>query len=144
MKVFLYTDGGCNPHTDKNGAWAYIVVENDKLIHEMWGVENDTTNSKMEILALKNALIHAIMMDKTLEIVIRSDSSYCVKSYNEWCHNWKNNKWKKSNKKPVEHQNEWQIIDQLRAPNITVEWVKAHNGDRWNEYADNLCTTYKS
>ena len=142
-EVFLYTDGGANVHTNKNGAWAFVVVENDELIHEQWGVESETTNSKMEILALKHALIYAIMMDKTVKIVIRSDSDYCVKSYNEWSINWKKNNWRKSNKKPVEHQNEWQVIDQLRSDNITVEWIKAHNGDRWNEYTDKLCTTYK-
>ena len=136
--ISIYTDGGSNVHTGKEGAWAYVVIENDEVIHEAFGSEKGTTNGRMEVLALKHALSHAVSLDKTTEIIIRSDSQYCVKAYNEWTNNWRTNKWRKSNTKHIEHVEEWKIIDILRAPNIKVEWVKGHSGDRWNDYVDKL------
>ena len=136
--IYIYCDGGSNVHTGKEGAWAYVVIENNEVIHEAFGSEKGTTNGRMEVLALKHALSRAVSLDKTTEIIIRSDSQYCVKAYNEWTNNWRINKWRKSNNKVIEHVEEWKIIDVLRAPNIKVEWVKGHSGDKWNDYVDAL------
>lgn len=139
--IEIYTDGGCHVHSGKTGAWAFVVVENNEKLAEGYGVSQDTTNGFMEVLGLFNALGYALEnFDQSTEIIIRCDSQYVVNAYNIWSHNWAKNKWRKSNNKTIEHQATWMLIHELRAPNVKVEWVKAHNGDEWNEYVDTLCT----
>lgn len=139
MNYEIYTDGSCSPHSGKAGCWAYVVVVDDEVITEDYGIHSSTTNSKMELLALKEALKVAISLVKPgVEVVIKSDSQYCVKSYNEWSHNWEANNWRKSNKKPVEHVEDWKEMHLLRHPQVKVEWVKGHAGNKWNEYCDRL------
>ena len=56
MNYEIYTDGSCSPHSGKAGCWAYVVVVDDEVITEDYGIHSSTTNSKMEILAMKEAL----------------------------------------------------------------------------------------
>lgn len=140
--LFLYCDGGCSVHSTRTGAWAFAVVLDDELIAEDFGVVEDTTNGKMEVIAMKRALFYALNylvdVSENTQIVIKSDSQYCVNAYNSWCKNWANNKWRKSNNKPVEHVEDWKVMDSIRNPNIKVEWVKGHSGNKFNEYVDKL------
>lgn len=136
----LYSDGGCNVKTDKRGAWAFIVVENDeKVIFEKFGPVPNTTNGEMEVIGLKEALKYAIEELEGQKVIIKCDSSYCVDAYNDWAFNWAKKGWRKANNKPIEHPVHWQEIHTLRNKNITVEWVRGHNGNQWNEYVDKLC-----
>ena len=145
--IEIYTDGGCSVKTTKVGCWAYVVVLDGKQIAEDFGVVKDTTNGRMEVLALKSALFYALnhiisyaldTIEDVPVITIKSDSQYCVNAYNSWCKNWENNKWRKSNNKPVEHVEDWKVIHTLRNKNIQVEWVRGHDGNKWNEYVDKL------
>lgn len=139
--IEIYTDGGCSVHSGKVGCWAYVVVLGDEAVGENFGVVPDTTNGKMEVLAMKEALKYALdycALDGG-KVTIKSDSQYCVNAYNSWCKNWANNKWRKSNNKPVEHVEHWQEMNDLRHERVAVEWVKAHNNNKWNDYVDMLC-----
>lgn len=134
--IEIYCDGGANVHTDKSGAWAFIVVENDENIFEDWGSTQPTTNGEMEVTALHRALLYA--STKSVDATIYSDSQYCVKAYNEWSFKWRSNGWRKSNNKPIEHQHIWELIDKVRSPKIKVEWVKGHSDNKWNNAVDKL------
>lgn len=140
--IEVYTDGGCNIHSTSTGAWAFAVIKDGELIHASSGSESQTTNGRMEVTALYKAL-EFIYSKEYGKVTIFSDSKYCVNGYNLWMEGWEKNLWRKSNKKPVLHQDLWEGIFTYRRPEISVEWVKAHNGNKWNEFVDDLCTQGK-
>lgn len=135
----IYTDGACQMSTRKGG-WAWVAVENDKVISEYWGNSKDTTNNIMELTALMNGLHLALGLPG--DITIYTDSQYCSKGYNEWCKGWEKKNWKNSQKKTVENLELWQEIHKLRSPRVKVVWVRGHDGNKWNEYCDSLTRNY--
>ena len=133
--IKIYTDGACkgNPGI---GGWGALLVHNEQSI-EIFDGELETTNNRMELMAVIEALKHATSMNDDVQIY--TDSSYVQKGIQEWIHNWKMNGWRSSNKKPVKNQDLWQELDRLNS-SLKVEWfwVKGHAGHPGNERADFL------
>lgn len=130
----IYTDGACSGNPGKGG-WGAILFYNGHE-KELFGGELDTTNNKMELMAVIKAL-EAIK--KPIGIDIYTDSQYVKNGINSWIHNWKKNGWKTANKKPVKNQELWMELDELvRKYDIDWHWVKGHSGDVNNERADAL------
>ncbi len=133
--IKIYTDGACkgNPGI---GGWGALLVHNEQSI-EIFDGELETTNNRMELKAVIEALNHASSMNDDVQIY--TDSSYVQKGIQEWIHNWKKNGWRSSNKKPVKNQDLWQELDTLNS-SLKVEWfwVKGHAGHPGNERADFL------
>ena len=133
--IKIYTDGACkgNPGI---GGWGALLVHNEKSI-EIFDGELETTNNRMELKAVIEALHHATSMNDDIQIY--TDSSYVQKGIQEWILNWKKNGWRSSNKKPVKKQDLWQELDTLNS-NLKVDWfwVKGHAGHPGNERADFL------
>lgn len=133
----IYCDGSCAVHTTKTGKYAVVAVKNDEVIYEYSETLYNTTNSETEVTGLLRALEYAFKQPKETKVLIRCDSTYAVKGYNIWSHNWEKRGWKRG-KSDLLHKNLWQQIHKFRAFNVKVEWVKGHNGDKWNEYCDEL------
>ena len=133
--IKIYTDGACkgNPGI---GGWGALLVHNEQSI-EMFDGELETTNNRMELKAVIEALNRATSMNDDVQIY--TDSSYVQKGIQEWIHNWKKNGWRSSNKKPVKNQDLWQMLDTLNS-SLKVDWfwVKGHAGHPGNERADFL------
>ena len=133
--IKIYTDGACkgNPGI---GGWGALLIHNKQSI-EIFDGELETTNNRMELKAVIEALNHATSMNDDVQIY--TDSSYVQKGIQEWIHNWKMNGWRSSNKKPVKNQDLWQELDTLNS-SLKVEWfwVKGHAGHPGNERADFL------
>jgi ribonuclease HI len=133
--IKIYTDGACkgNPGI---GGWGALLVHNEQSI-EIFDGELETTNNRMELMAVIEALNHASSMNDDVQIY--TDSSYVQKGIQEWIHNWKMNGWRSSNKKPVKNQDLWQVLDTLNSSlNVDWFWVKGHAGHPGNERADFL------
>jgi ribonuclease HI len=133
--IKIYTDGACkgNPGI---GGWGALLVQNEQSI-EIFDGELETTNNRMELMAVIEGLKHAISMNDDVQIY--TDSSYVQKGIQEWIHNWKMNGWRSSNKKPVKNQDLWQMLDTLNSSlNVDWFWVKGHAGHPGNERADFL------
>ena len=133
--IKIYTDGACkgNPGI---GGWGALLIHNKQSI-EIFDGELETTNNRMELKAVIEALNHAMSMNDDVQIY--TDSSYVQHGIQEWIHNWKKNGWRSSNKKPVKNQDLWQKLDTLNS-SLKVEWfwVKGHAGHPGNERADFL------
>ena len=133
--IKIYTDGACkgNPGI---GGWGALLIYNEQSI-EIFDGELQTTNNRMELKAVIEALNHATSMNDDIQIY--TDSSYVQKGIQEWIHNWKMNGWRSSNKKPVKNQDLWQMLDTLNSSlNVDWFWVKGHAGHPGNERADFL------
>jgi ribonuclease HI len=143
MALSIYTDGGCSGNPGPGG-WAFVMVQkiNQKevVLAEKLGAEADTTNNRMELMAVISAL-KTVVSEKELprQLVLYTDSQYVQKGITEWIHKWKQNSWRTSDKKPVKNQDLWLLLDKLTAElSITWEWVKGHAGNIYNERCDSL------
>ncbi len=133
-KIEIYTDGACkgNPGT---GGWGALLVmgQHEK---ELCGGEHDTTNNRMELTAVIEALN---ALTRPCEVVLHTDSQYVQKGISEWIHNWKARGWKTAAKAPVKNVDLWQALDAAQARHkIDWRWVKGHAGHDGNERADAL------
>ena len=132
--VTIYTDGACkgNPGPGGWGAWL-AMGEHEK---ELFGGEKLTTNNRMELTAVIEALAS---LKRSCEVTIHTDSEYVRKGITEWIHGWKQRGWKTADRKPVKNAELWQRLDALRALHqVHWRWVKGHSGDAGNERADAL------
>lgn len=133
----IWTDGSClgNPGP---GGWAFVAT-NGQNTAERSGGERDTTNNRMELMAVIRALTAA---HRHSEIELHTDSQYVKNGMQSWLKNWKKNNWHTANKKPVKNQDLWMQLDALSsAIKIHWHWVRGHNGDEMNERCDELART---
>ncbi len=134
--VKIYTDGACSGNPGPGG-WGAVLMFADKK-KEIYGGEMDTTNQRMELKAVIEALRALKVSD--WDIVVYSDSAYVVNAFQQkWIDNWQKNGWKNSKKEAVANQDLWQELLLLSRKNrVRMEKVKGHAGDEWNERCDQL------
>ena len=132
--VLIYTDGACrgNPGPGGWGAW----LRSGAHEKELFGGERLTTNNRMELTAVIEALAS---LKRRCSVVLYTDSEYVRNGITTWIHGWKSRDWKTADRKPVKNVDLWQRLDQLRASHdVDWRWVKGHAGDPGNERADQL------
>ena len=135
----VFTDGACTGNPGPGG-WGFVWVRDNEVHAQDFGHDAQTTNNRMELQALI-AAYKTLPEDATVNLY--SDSNLCVKTLNEWARNWKRMGWKRKTG-PVENL---ELVKEayelhLAHPKCKLQWIKAHNGSRWNEYADSLATAY--
>lgn len=136
--IKIWTDGSClgNPGP---GGWAFIVTDG-KNYAERNGGEKNTTNNRMELMAVIAAL-SATKKHDTVEI--HTDSQYVKNGMETWLANWKSRGWRTADKKPVKNQDLWQKLDELSSTvKINWVWVRGHDGEEFNERCDELARGY--
>ena len=132
--IDIYTDGACKGNPGPGGWGAYLISGAHEK--EIFGGEAETTNNRMELTAVIEALR---MLKNPSKIRLFIDSQYVKNGINLWISNWKKTGWKTSNKKPVKNVDLWIMLDEL-VPRHEIEWiwVKGHAGNLGNERADDL------
>ena len=133
--IEVFTDGACSGNPGAGG-WG-VILRYGEIEKELSGGEENTTNNRMELTAVIEALK---ALKKECNITIYTDSRYVMDGVQEWMPNWKLNGWKTTNKKsPVKNVELWQILDSLLSKHkIKWVWVKGHNGHPENERVDKL------
>jgi len=132
--IVIYTDGACkgNPGPGGWGAWLR-AGEHER---ELFGGESLTTNNRMELTAVIEALA---TLERRSEVVVYTDSEYVKNGITTWIHGWKARGWRTADKKPVKNIELWQRLDALReSHSVQWRWVRGHAGDPGNERADQL------
>ncbi|MBO4956367.1 MAG: ribonuclease HI [Rickettsiales bacterium] len=134
-KITIYTDGACSGNPGIGG-WGAILLYQDHR-KEIYGGDKYTTNNKMELMAVIEAL--SALKKENCDIEIYTDSQYVKKGITEWLFGWKKNNWKNSKKQEVLNRDLWEKLDVLTSKhNIEWFWVKGHNNNELNERADEL------
>ncbi|MCP3982828.1 MAG: ribonuclease HI [bacterium] len=139
-KTGVFSDGSCEGNPGPGG-WGFVWVENDEIVTERSGLDSQTTNNRMELTALIEAY-KALPTDT--QVTVHSDSQLCVKTVNEWAAGWERRGWKRKTGPIANLELVQELYAQATAhPKVTLQWIKAHDGSRWNEYADALASSFE-
>jgi ribonuclease HI len=135
----VFTDGSSIPNPGPGG-WGFVHVIDGEIIAQKWGQDPQTTNNRMELTGLIEAYR---MLSVDEEITIYTDSNLCVQTVNLWAHTWEKNGWKRKTGE-IANLDLVKILYTLALthPKVKLEWIKAHNGWLWNEYADSLSAAW--
>jgi len=137
----VFTDGASEGNPGPGG-WGAVYVVDDQIVDQAHGSEPHTTNNRMEL----TAMIHGLrMLPADTDVTVFTDSQLIVNIVTKWADGWKARGWTKKSTGPIANL---ELVKEAHAlykqrPGVRLEWIKAHNGYRWNEYADALATAYR-
>lgn len=133
--VEIYTDGACKGNPGPGGWGAILRWRGQEK--ELFGAELETTNNRMELLAVIQALNS---LKRPCQVKVFTDSQYVQKGMTEWLAGWKQRGWRTASKAPVKNADLWQALEQAATRHAAVQWqwVKGHAGHPENERADAL------
>lgn len=136
--VEIYTDGACSGNPGPGGWGAVLIYKNIKK--EISGFMPDTTNNRMELFAVLQALRQ---LKEPCIINLYSDSAYFINAINNgWLESWQNNNWKSADKKDVKNVDLWKaLLQEMRKHRIVYNKVKGHADNEYNNLCDKLATT---
>lgn len=135
----VFTDGSSIPNPGPGG-WGAVYVVAGRILGEAHGHDPSTTNNRMELTALIEGIR---LVPEGEQTAIYSDSNLCVQTINTWAAGWERNGWKRKSG-PIKNLDLVQELYGLAKsrPELTFTWIRAHDGSRWNEYADALSTAW--
>jgi ribonuclease HI len=134
-RIQIFTDGACSGNPGPGG-WGALLRESTGDDIELCGGESATTNNRMEMTAVIEALAS---LAPGREADVYTDSQYVQKGISEWIHNWKRRGWKTAAREPVKNVDLWMKLDALaQQHHVKWHWVKGHAGHAENERADAL------
>jgi ribonuclease HI len=132
--VEIYADGACRGNPGPGG-WGVLLRAGGRE-KEMCGGEAQTTNNRMELMAVIEGLLS---LKERSRVRVYTDSQYVQKGITEWIHSWKRRGWRTADKKPVKNEDLWRRLDEAaRVHDVAWHWVKGHAGHPENERADAL------
>jgi ribonuclease HI len=135
--VVVFTDGACSGNPGPGG-WAWAVAPAGEPFDS--GGEDHTTNQRMELMAVLEALRTLGADSEAGPIQVVSDSTYVVNCFRDgWWKKWQLNGWRNSKKEPVANTDVWKpLVDLVNAGDVTFRWVKGHSSDQMNDLVDQL------
>ncbi len=135
----LYTDGSCLGNPGKGGWGAIGIGISEIPLFTLSGAARNVTNNKMELTATIEGLekVHELGID---EVKVYTDSKYVSQGISVWITKWIAKNWKKSDGSLVKNKDLWVKLHSIcsKIDHVEWQWVKAHNGDKWNEEVDTL------
>jgi ribonuclease HI len=133
-EVLVHTDGACKGNPGPGG-WG-AVLEYGDAVRELFGGESHTTNNRMELTAVIEALR---ALRRSCRVHVVTDSQYVQQGVQSWLAGWKRKNWKTSAGKPVANRDLWEQLDlELGRHEVDWTWVRGHRGHPGNERADAL------
>lgn len=136
--IILYTDGACSGNPGPGG-WGAVLVYNN-IQKQMSGFEDNTTNNRMELLAVIKGLS---ALKENCNVEIYTDSAYVCNAFvQNWVQSWQLNGWKTANKTPVANMDLWQeLLALIKNHNVHFNKVKGHADNELNNLCDKLATS---
>ena len=132
--VEVFSDGACKGNPGPGGWGALLRYGTDEK--ELWGGEADTTNNRMELMAVIRALE---ALTRPSQVRVTTDSQYVKQGVTAWMARWKRNGWRTADRKPVKNRDLWERLDKATSRHeLQWQWVRGHRGHPENERADRL------
>ena len=134
-QVEIYTDGACSGNPGPGG-WG-AILRYKGIEKELSGGERETTNNRMELTAVIEALK---ALRESCTVTLCTDSKYVAEAFNQgWIYGWIKKNWKKSDGKPVANVDLWvSLMEQWKRHDVTIVWVKGHAENAYNNRCDEL------
>jgi Ribonuclease HI len=133
-EVEIWTDGACKGNPGPGG-WGALLRSGGHE-RELFGGEERTTNNRMELTAVIEALR---ALNRPCRVVAHVDSQYVMNGITRWIEGWKRNGWRTASKAPVKNEDLWRALDaEVARHEVRWVWVRGHAGDPGNERADAL------
>lgn len=137
----VFTDGASEGNPGPGG-WGAVLVVDGQVVAEDYGHEPHTTNNRMELKAMIEGLK---MIPPDTPTNVYTDSQLVVNILTKWAEGWEAKGWKKKSPGPIANL---ELVKEAYGlakakPHARIQWIKAHSGNRWNEYADSLATSYR-
>lgn len=134
-KIEIFTDGACSGNPGPGGYGAILRYEG--LEKELSGGEADTTNNRMELMAVIEGLA---ALKERCAVTLYTDSKYVADAITKgWAKNWRRRGWKRSGNEPALNPDLWErLLNLLDKHEVQVVWVKGHAGHPENERCDRL------
>lgn len=137
----VFTDGASEGNPGPGG-WGAVLVVDGQVVAQDYGSEAHTTNNRMELTAMIAGLE---MLPPDTPTNVYTDSQLVVNILTQWAKGWEAKGWKKKSSGPIANL---ELVKKAYAlakakPNANIQWISAHSGNRWNEYADSLATAYR-
>ena len=137
IPLLIYTDGACSGNPGPGG-WAALLKQDNHVLQELVGSDANTTNNRMELMAVIKSLEFASDHHDTV-LHIHTDSRYVMDGIQNWLPRWQANGWRTAQNKPVKNQDLWEELYTLsKGRRIEWTWLKGHAGHPENERADIL------
>lgn len=132
--VEIFTDGACKGNPGRGGWGALLRYGGQE--REMFGGEALTTNNRMELMAVIEALAS---LKRSCRVIVHTDSQYVQLGISQWLANWVRRGWKTADNKPVKNEDLWRRLQTLASRHqVEWRWVRGHSGHDGNERADEL------
>jgi ribonuclease HI len=136
----VFTDGAADPNPGPGG-WGAVYVVGGEIVDEDHGHEPRTTNNRMELTALLHG---GDLVPPGTPATVYTDSKLCHDTLAKWAPGWERRGWRRKTGEIANLDLVKPLYEKLRSrPELTVAWIPAHDGTRWNEYADALATAYR-
>ena len=137
--VEIFTDGACSGNPGPGG-WGAVLRYGERE-KELSGGETNTTNNRMELTAVIEALS---ALKEPCKVRLTTDSKYVADGVTKgWAESWRNNGWRKADKKPALNPDLWEkLLDLLKQHEVEIVWVKGHAGHPENERCDALAVSF--
>lgn len=134
-EVTIYTDGACSGNPGPGGWGAVLMYGSHRK--ELSGAEKMTTNNRMELVAVIEALR---ALKQPCRVTVYSDSAYVVNGFARgWVDGWVKNGWVNSRGQPVENQDLWKtLLREMERHRVQYVKVKGHSDNEWNNRCDQL------
>ena len=118
-----------------------MYVLDGRILAQEHGNDPQTTNNRMEFTAMIEGLR---FLGPAEAIDVYTDSALVVNTLTQWAKGWERNGWRRRDGevKNLELVQEAYALSKER-PLARIQWIRAHDGSRWNEYADSLSTAYQ-
>lgn len=139
--INIYTDGSCDNLKTKEGSWAFLFEINNQIIKEKVGTQLNTTNNRMEYIAVLSGIKEALKENYT-NITIYTDSMLLVNTMTKWIYGWHQKGWKKANGEIKNLDLIKKFWTYINSPGITInfKWVKGHSTNVYNNRVDQLAS----
>jgi ribonuclease HI len=132
--IEIFADGACSGNPGPGGYAAILRYRG--IEKEISGCEKRTTNNRMELTAVIEALR---LIKRPSRIRVTTDSEYVVKGMTQWIPQWIRKNWINAAKKPVLNRNLWETLLELSRPHkVEWAWIRGHAGHGDNERCDRL------
>ena len=140
LEVFIHSDGACSGNPGPGGWGAVLACPALSLRREISGAEAETTNNRMELTAVIQALAS---LKRSCRVRVTTDSRYVVNAFREgWVKKWQRNGWQNAARRPVKNVDLWkELILLAQRHQVAWEWIRGHAGNPENERADRLAVS---